>query len=189
MILLVVAGALGDAPALVAFGSPTVRAWLISWVLLSVVVLYRLLRSECWRLLAAAYGYLPAVSAVFVWLDLASSSSKNLVRVAARMCHDPPCVCVDAKIKKGHAGGRVARKCVVVAHAVYGTGRRKIIGLDVGAAETEAFWTPEFLRSLVARGLVGVQIAISDAHPGLKAADREGSSGRPGSAAPCTLPA
>jgi hypothetical protein len=37
------------------------------------------------------------------------------------------------------------------------------------AAETEAFWT-EFLRSLVARGLVGVQLAISDAHPGLKAA-------------------
>jgi putative transposase len=64
---------------------------------------------------------------------------------------------------------RVQRKCVVIAHAVHETGRREIIGLDVGAAETEAFWT-EFLRSLVARGLVGVQLAISDAHPGLKAA-------------------
>jgi putative transposase len=40
---------------------------------------------------------------------------------------------------------------------------------DVGAAETEAFWR-DFLRSLVQRGLVGVQLAISDAHPGLKAA-------------------
>ena len=49
------------------------------------------------------------------------------------------------------------------------TGRREIIGLDVGEAETEAFWR-EFLRGLVARGLVGVQLAISDAHPGLKAA-------------------
>jgi putative transposase len=58
---------------------------------------------------------------------------------------------------------------VVIAHAVHETGRREIIGLDVGAAETEAFWR-EFLRSLVARGLVGVQPAISDAHPGLKAA-------------------
>src|SRR3954453_4089228 len=38
-----------------------------------------------------------------------------------------------------------------------------------GEAETEAFWT-EFLRGLVARGLVGVQLAISDAHAGLKAA-------------------
>jgi transposase-like protein len=80
-----------------------------------------------------------------------------------------PYVFVDAKIEKVRDGGRVARKCVVIAHAVHETGRREIIGLDVGEAETDAFWT-EFLRSLVARGLVGVQLAISDAHPGLKAA-------------------
>ena len=61
----------------------------------------------------------------------------------------------------------MARKCVVVAHAVHESGRREIIGLDIGAAETEAFWT-EFLRSLVARGLVGVKLAISDAREGLK---------------------
>jgi putative transposase len=80
-----------------------------------------------------------------------------------------PYVFVDAKIEKVREGGRVQRKCVVIAHAVHETGRREIIGLDVGEAETEAFWT-EFLRSLVARGLVGVQLAISDAHPGWKAA-------------------
>jgi len=76
---------------------------------------------------------------------------------------------VDAKVEKVRDGGRVVRKCVVVAHAVHESGRREIIGLDVGAAETEAFWR-EFLRSLVERGLTGVQLAISDAHPGLKAA-------------------
>src|ERR671916_1105177 len=80
-----------------------------------------------------------------------------------------PYVFVDAKIEKVRAGGRVARKCVVIAHAVHETGRREVIGLDVGEAETEAFWT-EFLRSLVARGLVGVQLCVSDCHPGLKAA-------------------
>jgi putative transposase len=80
-----------------------------------------------------------------------------------------PYVFVDAKVEKVRDGGRVARKCVVVAHAVHETGRREIIGLDVGEAETEAFWR-EFLRSLVQRGLVGVQLTISDAHPGLKAA-------------------
>lgn len=80
-----------------------------------------------------------------------------------------PYLFVDAKVEKVRDGGRVARKCVVVAHAVHETGRREIIGLDVGEAETEAFWR-EFLRSLVARGLGGVQLAISDAHPGLKAA-------------------
>ena len=95
-----------------------------------------------------------------------------------------PYLFVDAKVEKVRDGGRVARKCVVIAHAVHETGRREIIGLDVGAAETEAFWR-EFLRSLVARGLVGVQLAISDAHPGLKAALAQ-VLGAPGSAAPCT---
>ncbi|MGH6911264.1 MAG: IS256 family transposase, partial [Phenylobacterium sp.] len=78
-----------------------------------------------------------------------------------------PYLFVDAKVEKVRDGGRVARKCVVVAHAVHESGRREIIGLDVGEAETEAFWR-DFLRSLVKRGLVGVQLAISDAHPGLK---------------------
>ena len=80
-----------------------------------------------------------------------------------------PYLFVDAKIEKVRDGGRVQRKAVVVAHAVHETGRREIIGLAIGEAETEAFWT-EFLRSLVTRGLLGVQLAISDAHPGLKAA-------------------
>jgi len=44
-----------------------------------------------------------------------------------------------------------------------------VIALEVGECETEAFWR-DFLRSLVARGLVGGQLAVSDAHPGLKAA-------------------
>src|ERR671925_641803 len=80
-----------------------------------------------------------------------------------------PYLFVDAKVEKVRDGGRVARKCVVIPHAVHETGRREIIGLDVGAAESETFWR-DFLRSLVARGLVGVELAISDAHPGLKAA-------------------
>jgi len=78
-----------------------------------------------------------------------------------------PYVFVDGKVEKVRAGGRVVTKCVVVAHAVHESGRREIIGLDIGEAETEAFWK-DFLRSLVGRGLHGVQLAISDAHPGLK---------------------
>ena len=78
-----------------------------------------------------------------------------------------PYVFVDGKVEKVRQGGRVVTKCVVVAHAVHETGRREIIGLDIGEAETEAFWK-DFLRSLISRGLHGVQLAISDAHPGLK---------------------
>ena len=80
-----------------------------------------------------------------------------------------PYLWLDAKVEKVRAGGRVQRKCLVIAHAVHETGRREVIGLDVGECETEAFWT-EFLRGLVSRGLVGVQLAISDAHQGLKQA-------------------
>lgn len=48
-------------------------------------------------------------------------------------------------------------------------GERVLLGFDLGASEEEAFWTA-FLRSLVSRGLTGVQLVISDAHQGLKAA-------------------
>jgi len=44
-----------------------------------------------------------------------------------------------------------------------------VLGLAVGDSEDTAFWT-SFLRSLRARGLGGVQLVISDAHQGLRAA-------------------
>src|SRR5687767_12192734 len=80
-----------------------------------------------------------------------------------------PYLFLDAKVEKVRDGGRVVNKALVIAHGVHETGRREILSIDVGEAETEVFWT-EFLRGLVKRGLVGVQLAISDAHAGLKAA-------------------
>lgn len=78
-----------------------------------------------------------------------------------------PYLWLDAKVEKVRDGGRVVRKCLVIAHAVHESGRREVIGIDCGEAETEAFWRA-FLRSLVKRGLAGVQLVISDAHEGLK---------------------
>jgi transposase-like protein len=80
-----------------------------------------------------------------------------------------PYVWLDAKVEKVRDGGRVVRKCLVIAHGVHESGRREVIGLDCGECETEAFWR-EFLRSLVKRGLAGVQLVVSDAHEGLKTA-------------------
>ena len=54
---------------------------------------------------------------------------------------------LDAKVEKVRDGGRVRRKALVVAHGVHETGRREVLALDVGEAETEAFWT-EFLRAI-----------------------------------------
>ena len=48
-------------------------------------------------------------------------------------------------------------------------GHREVLGFEVGDSEDGAFWTA-FLRSLKTRGLAGVQLVISDAHAGLKAA-------------------
>src|SRR3954451_15150816 len=61
----------------------------------------------------------------------------------------------------------VVSKAAVIAYAVHETGRREVIGLDVGEIESEAFWR-EFFRSLKRRGLDGVRLCVSDAHEGLK---------------------
>src|ERR671927_642478 len=65
--------------------------------------------------------------------------------------------------------GRIVSVAVVIAVGVNAEGQREILGLDVGPSEDGAFWL-RFLRSLVARGLSGVQLVTSDAHQGLKAA-------------------
>ena len=80
-----------------------------------------------------------------------------------------PYLWLDAKVEKVRDGGRVVRKALVLAYAVHESGYREVIGLDVGEAETEAFWRA-FLRGLVERGLGGVQLVVSDAHAGLKKA-------------------
>src|SRR5262245_57648265 len=80
-----------------------------------------------------------------------------------------PYLWLDAKVEKVRDGGRVVRKALVLAYAVHESGYREVIGLDVGECETEAFWR-SFLRSLVERGLGGVQLVVSDAHAGLQKA-------------------
>ena len=80
-----------------------------------------------------------------------------------------PYVWLDAKIERVREPGGVRHKCLVLAYGVHECGRREVLGVDVGEAETEAFWRG-FLRDLVARGLTGVRLVVSDAHPGLKAA-------------------
>jgi Transposase and inactivated derivatives len=68
--------------------------------------------------------------------------------------------------------GQVVSRAVVVATGVTAQGGREVLGVDVGDSEAETFWTA-FLRSLKQRGLGGVQLVISDAHEGLRAAIRK----------------
>ena len=61
---------------------------------------------------------------------------------------------------------RVASTDVVYAVGVNSEGHREILGLDLATTEDGAGWLA-FFRSLVARGLSGVQLVISDDHTGL----------------------
>jgi putative transposase len=92
-----------------------------------------------------------------------------------------PYVFLDATYLKARVGGagptrkgaRVASQAAVVAVGVSADGRREVLGTATGDSEDEVFWT-DFLRGLRERGLMvgpaGVQLVISDAHSGLRAA-------------------
>lgn len=80
-----------------------------------------------------------------------------------------PYLWLDATYLKVRQGGRVISVAAIIATGVNPEGKREILGLGIGLSEAKEFWV-EFLRSLVARGLSGVQLVISDSHVGLKAA-------------------
>jgi putative transposase len=80
-----------------------------------------------------------------------------------------PYIWFDATYEKVRVGARIVSQAVVIAVGVRETGEKCVLGVAVGASESKKFWL-EFCRTLLARGLQGVQLVISDAHEGLKAA-------------------
>ena len=90
-----------------------------------------------------------------------------------------PYLFVDATYLDVRVGHRVVCRALVVATGVSAEGRREILGMALGDAETTDFWT-SFLRSLRERGLKapsphdpeGVVLVTSDAHAGIRAAVR-----------------
>jgi transposase-like protein len=76
---------------------------------------------------------------------------------------------LDALSMRVREQGRVVNMSVAIATATGSDGRRELLGLDVMTGETGAGWL-SFLRGLLARGLSGVVLAISDAHVGLREA-------------------
>ena len=76
---------------------------------------------------------------------------------------------IDALTQRVREGGRVVNVSAVIATSVNAEGKREIVGFDIVTTEDTEAWTG-FLRSLVARGMNGVELVISDAHGGIKAA-------------------
>ena len=78
-----------------------------------------------------------------------------------------PYLWLDALVQKSREGGRIVNVATLTAIAVNSDGHREVLGVDVVTSEDGAGWLG-FLRGLKARGLTGVALITSDAHPGLK---------------------
>jgi transposase-like protein len=75
-------------------------------------------------------------------------------------------VAADALVMRVREGQRVVKNSVMVATGVGAEGQREVLGVQVASAESGAGWLG-FFRDLAARGLSGVKLVTSDAHPGL----------------------
>ena len=85
---------------------------------------------------------------------------------------------LDALYQKVRIDGQIRDTAVLMASGVKPDGKRLILGVSVSLGEQELHWR-DFLQSLVARGLNGVELIISDAHVGLQAARKAVFSGIP----------
>ncbi len=143
------------------------------------------LRSERALTLALAEMYVQGVStrkvaAITEQLCGTSISSAQVSRAAAQLdavldawrsrpLGTFPYLYLDARYEKVRQDGQVRDAAVLIATGVAPTGKRQILGVSVALSEHEVHWRM-FLQSLVARGLSGVQLVISDSHSGLQAA-------------------
>lgn len=84
-----------------------------------------------------------------------------------------PYLWLDATYLKVREAGRVVSMAALVAVGVALTGERRVLGLELSAGNDEGSAWPAFIRGLVARGLRGVRLVISDDHAGLVRAVRE----------------
>lgn len=82
-----------------------------------------------------------------------------------------PYLYLDATFIHARWARRVENVSALVAYGVGEDGYRHLLGVHIGAQESEASWS-ELLEQLVDRGLGGVVLVISDEHKGLKAAVR-----------------
>jgi putative transposase len=83
-----------------------------------------------------------------------------------------PYVILDARYKRIRDAGVIASQAVLIAVAVDWEGRRQVLAVELANRESRSSWK-DFLLALKRRGLSGVEYAVSDDHPGLKAAIRE----------------
>jgi putative transposase len=80
-----------------------------------------------------------------------------------------PYLVLDARYERIREGGVVHRRAVLVAIGINWEGRRNILGVELANRETGSSWRG-FLEGLQKRGLQGVELVVTDDHPGLREA-------------------
>jgi transposase-like protein len=80
-------------------------------------------------------------------------------------------VYLDATFLDARWARQVENVAALIAYGVGPDGRRRLLGVTIGAQESEASWE-ELLQQLLTRGLHGVRLVISDEHAGLVKAVR-----------------
>jgi transposase-like protein len=78
-------------------------------------------------------------------------------------------VYIDATYQRIRYDGAVRNLAVLVAIGINPEGRRELIGVSVSLSEAEVYWR-DFFQALVKRGLLGVELFVSDDHAGMRAA-------------------
>jgi putative transposase len=83
-----------------------------------------------------------------------------------------PYVVLDARYERVREGGVIVSRAILIALGIDWEGRRQVLAVEYANRESQSSWR-DFLMQLKERGLHGVQLVVSDDHPGLKAALRE----------------
>jgi transposase-like protein len=98
--------------------------------------------------------------------EICKSLDPKVAAWRSRPLGEYPFLLVDAIFTKVRIDGRVRSYAVLIALGVNLQGYREILGFHVGDSESERTWN-EFFGSLAARGLMGVDMVVSDQHKGL----------------------
>jgi|SRR5688572_603717 len=102
---------------------------------------------------------------------VAQELDEQLEQIRSRRLDEKPFpyLMIDARYEKVRVEGRVITQAVLVTAGINGDGFREILDWRVANSESELTWD-EVFQTLKARGLHGLEMIVSDAHAGIRAA-------------------
>lgn len=102
---------------------------------------------------------------------VAAELDEQLEKIRSRRLDEKPIpyLMIDARYEKVRIEGHVVSQAVLVTAGINGEGVREVLDWRVANSESEWSWEDVF-QNLKARGLHGLEMIVSDAHAGIRAA-------------------